>query len=145
MNAAWAGVMKYYLSDTITPCPTSPAPSRLTTRRRPSGKYPFTFLLVYFLKKKKKEIFCASLLLKMNLGINLFWILGPSSTFRLFHSYKLVRVQKSKWQVLMCLRLTRLREWHAGPKAQTNDDYYVPVRVHQILEGVIYVQIASVL
>jgi len=81
----------------------------------------------------------------MNLGINFFWILGSSSTFRLFHSYKLVRVQKSKWQVLMCLRLTRLREWHAGPKAQTNDDYYVPVRVHQILEGVIYVQIASVL
>ena len=40
-----------------------------------------------------------SLLLKMHLGINFFWILGYSSTYLLFHSYELVRVQKSKWQV----------------------------------------------
>jgi len=47
-----------------------------------SGKYPFSFLLVYF--SKKKRVLCASLLLKSNLGINFFWILGYSSTFRLF-------------------------------------------------------------
>jgi len=56
-----------------------------------SGKYPFTFLLVYF-SEKKRGLFCASLLLKMNFGINFFWILGSSSTFRLFHSYESKKV-----------------------------------------------------
>src|SRR5712672_1705806 len=58
-------------------------------------KYPFTFLLVYFSKKKKRVFFCASLLLKMNLGINFLWILGSSSTFRLFNSYRLLRARTS--------------------------------------------------
>src|SRR5712671_1818544 len=39
--------------------------------------------------EKKRGAFCTSLL-KMNSGINFFWVLGSFSTFCLFHSYKLV-------------------------------------------------------
>src|SRR5712671_7989786 len=41
---------------------------------------------------KNRGFFCASLLLKMHLGINFFWILGSLSTFRLFHSYESKKV-----------------------------------------------------
>src|SRR5712672_652695 len=45
-------------------------------------------LLIYFSTfRKNRGFFCASLLLKMHLGINFFWILGSSSTCRLFRSY----------------------------------------------------------
>ena len=66
-----------------------------------SGKYPFTFLLVY-LSKKKRGFFCASLLLKMSLGIHFFGFYVPRRFFDFLTrtgSYELVRVQKSKWQV----------------------------------------------
>ena len=49
--------------------------------------------------EKKSVFFCASLLLKINLGINFFWILGSLRTCWLFHSYELVQAPKSKWQV----------------------------------------------
>jgi len=48
--------------------------------------YLFTCLLF------EKKVFCASLLLKMHLGINFFWILGSSSTYRLFRSYESKKV-----------------------------------------------------
>jgi len=56
------------------------APGRTST----SGKYPFTCLLF--------EKIGASLLLKVHLGINFFWILGSSSAFRLFRSYESKKV-----------------------------------------------------
>ena len=50
-------------------------------------------LLVYLSTfRKNRGFFCASLLLKMHLGINFFWILGSLSTFRLFHSYESKKV-----------------------------------------------------
>jgi|SRR5712671_3183845 len=55
----------------------------------PSGKYPFTFLLVnmVFLCLTPENEFGNQLVLDSRF----------LDTFRLFHSYELVRVQKSKW------------------------------------------------
>ena len=50
-------------------------------------------LLIYLSTfRKNRGFFCASLLLKMHLGINFFSILGSLSTFRLFHSYESKKV-----------------------------------------------------
>jgi len=56
-------------------------------------------LLFYLSTFWKKEGFLCFTPPENEFGSQLFWILGSSSTFRLFRSYKLVRVQKSKWQV----------------------------------------------
>jgi len=73
-------------------------------QRSPQRHQEHIHLLFYLSTFGQKEgFFRASLLLKMNLGNQLFWILGSSSTFRLLSSYKLVRVQKSKWHGFLML------------------------------------------
>ena|SRR5712675_86243 len=61
-----------------------------------SGKYPFAFFylscLLFKKTKQKKRAFLCFTPPEMNLGINFFWILGSSSTFRLFNSYKSKKV-----------------------------------------------------
>ena len=44
-------------------------------------------------QEKKKGFFGAPLFLKMNLGINFFWILGCFAAFRLFYSYESKKVR----------------------------------------------------
>src|SRR5712675_2448798 len=55
-------------------------------------------LLIYLSTfRKNRGFFCASLLLKMHLGINFFWTLGSSSTFRLFRSYESKKVSGGRF------------------------------------------------
>jgi len=62
-------------------------PAGLPVRRYGTGWH-IRKICIYFFTC----LLCASLLLKMNLGINFFWIIGSSSTFRLFRSYESKKV-----------------------------------------------------
>ena len=52
----------------------------------PSNESIYSFTCLLF--EKNRGFFCASLLLKMHLGINFFWILGSSSTLSSYESKK---------------------------------------------------------
>ena len=90
--------------------------SRVQCAWQGDGRHHIRKISIYFftclLFKKKRGVFCASLLLKMNLGINCFWILGSSSTFRLFHAYESKKSENAgradrKWHPLLRLVLGR--------------------------------------